>query len=628
MDAPEFPDILPPGSHISVPFPVNNHPSWTTYPYAGVDIPDTFDSLIVPYLPNARLEPALYAAAVDTIRMTNRYFELVGQYRGTDKPLTEKLVRQKDREWRYEMRRAENGTYEAVFPPNLFPRPPDLRTLFVKEAMGDPTNDKLNALWIRACKDLHIMSDETRERYLGYTREELVKKAELRYDDSWLILEIFKRYLVWWDHVLEQPENLQPTRAEMEAFFAEEEVRRNGATLVDICHAYPYARDVQMLVYRIERFATLEPQASVKTATGADDPVESRYKRNAVPSEDELATVITHLFPNKNSSISFPELLQYWPNSGSQQFIADFLVASARPDATTGQFILTSHDGPGTDEIYAVMEDALNGYTLRDIARRFPNRVWLLDQLRENMAGIAYFDADEQRYFPLYEQIEDVAPGEEWQFMTAGESMAYRNRMRIAATWDPEAIDQGYTWELDAQRYVKRPEPLQLSEIVQVETTPYEPPSPTEVDTTIGGSPRYEPPSPTEVATSFGGSPPPLPLNTPILSGVNAAMQITPMAPPPSPPVAIAAVPSGTTTPPGSPPQGAEPTAETRNSRPPKRAAVDSPEPSKGSKKARTVRGNAKIRCSQNTQKGTRCKKSKERVEGETQWDCGVHKRA
>ncbi|UPX15449.1 uncharacterized protein EKO05_0005895 [Ascochyta rabiei] len=319
------------------------------------------------------------------------------------------------------MHRAENGTNEAVFPPNLFPRPPDLRTLFVKEAMSNTTNDNLNASWIRACKDLHIMYDETRKHYLGYTRDELVKKAKLRNDNSWLILEIFKRYLVCWDHAVEQPEDVQPTRAEMEAFFAEEEVERNSTTLVDICHAFPYASNVQMLVYRIERFATLKPQPSGKTAAGADDPVESRYKRNAVPSEDEFAHVISHHLLMEKASIPFPELLRYWSNSG-----------------------------PGTDEIYAVTDDTLNSYTLEDVAWRFPNRVWSLDQLRDIMTGVAYFDENEQRYFPLYEQTEDVARGEEWQFMTAEESMPYRNRMRIAVTWDPEAIDQEYTWKVDA----------------------------------------------------------------------------------------------------------------------------------------------------------------------------------
>ncbi|KAF9699939.1 hypothetical protein EKO04_001496 [Ascochyta lentis] len=596
--APEFPDSLPPSAQITVPFPVNNHPTWTTYPYAGVDIPATFDNIITPYLPNARLEPVLYAAAVDTIRMTNRYFELVGQYRGTDWPLTEKLVRQKEREWRNKIQKGEDGRYQVLFPQNLFPRPPDLRTLFVKEAMGDPTDDKLNALWIRACKDLHIMSDETRERYLGYTRDELIEKAKLRTDDSWLILEIFKRYLVWWDHVMEQPEDVQPSRAEMEAFFARDDVRTNGATLVEICHAFPYARDVQMLVYRIERFATLQPQPAVKTAAGVDDPVESRYIRHAVPTVDNIkATISDHLL-KEGSSISFPELLeQYWPNSGNQQIIADSLVIFAQPDVTTGRFISKHHLGPNKDEIYAQMEDPVNGYTFEDLARRFPNRVWSLAQFEEDMASIAYFDGDEQRCFPLYEQVGDVDPDEERQFMTAEESRTYRNKMRIDLTWDPDTIDDEYLWDLDTLEYVKRSERLQLSGLSQIATTPYEPPSPTEVASTIDRSRSPEP-------------------HDPLPSGVDATVQTTPNAPPAA---------AG----PGSPSRAPEPTTEeSSRNRPPKRSATEPPEAAKGPKKARTAGNTGKIRCSQHTQKGTRCKKSKDRAEGETSWDCGVHNRS
>lgn len=108
LDAPEFPNFLPIDTQVNVPFPVNHHPAYTTYPCAGVDIPDTFGNLI--NLPDARLEPGLYAAAVNTISQTNWYFEVVGQYRKTGWPLIVKLVRQKQRELSKNRRAASGST--------------------------------------------------------------------------------------------------------------------------------------------------------------------------------------------------------------------------------------------------------------------------------------------------------------------------------------------------------------------------------------------------------------------------------------------------------------------------------------------------------------------------------------
>lgn len=94
--------------------------------------------------------------------------------------------------------------------------------------------------------------------------------------------------------------------------------------------------------------------------------------------------------------------MQYWPNSGNQQIIADVFVTIARPDVTTKRFILMSHEGPDADEISSVLS-LLDGLTLRGDAGYFPNRVWSLDQLTGNVKGseFAYFDEKGQRYFSL-----------------------------------------------------------------------------------------------------------------------------------------------------------------------------------------------------------------------------------
>lgn len=134
-----------------------------------------------------------------------------------------------------------------------------------------------------------------------------------------------------------------------------------------------------------------------------EDPVESRYIRRGVPSELEVKVTVTRHLAAKESSASFPELLmQYWPNSGNQQIIADFFVTIARPDVTTKRFILMSHEDPDADEISSVLSH-LDGLTLRDISGCFQNRVWSLDQLAGNVKGseFAYFDEKGQRCFSL-----------------------------------------------------------------------------------------------------------------------------------------------------------------------------------------------------------------------------------
>lgn len=632
-DAPEYPTSIPPSTQVTVPFPVDNHPGWTTYPYAGVDIPDTFDNLITTHLPNALIEPVFYAAAIDTIRMTNRYFELVGQYRTTGRPLTARLVRQKEREWRNEKTKDRSGNDTALYPPSTYPRPPDLRTLFVKEDMGDPTNDKLKSLWTRACRDFQSMTPPTFDRYLRSTREELIAKAKARLeeDESWLILELFKRYLVWRNFVMQQTDDQQPTRAQMEAFFARPEVVANGATLVEICHVFPYARDTQMLVYRIERFATLKSQPSVITKAGAVDPVESRYVRNRVPSEQEIRTTAGQHLAAIQSSVSFPELLtQYWPTTGNHQIIADVLVTVARPDVTTGRFILLSNDGPDPVEIASVLrKDNLDGLTVRDIAELLPNRVTSFDELANTIqdSNFAYFDQTERSYFPMYESESSDYEGR------MRDSVLHRNKLRLAKTWNAETIEDEYRWDAPTQRYVKWAERPQFGDVNAAFYIPqsptYSPQSPTDVNNLLQ--------SPTE-ADSLRSRTSPLEPQRPqitLQSGVVTAVQTTPVAPRVASPVVAPAAPPATsvteavpapddaTIPPGERAQTPEPRVQVPRSK--KRAAEDRPEGFKGAKKARKTLG--KIRCSRNTQKGTRCKRSKDRVDGEEDWDCGVHQR-
>ncbi|KAF2830626.1 hypothetical protein CC86DRAFT_402653 [Ophiobolus disseminans] len=62
---------------IVVPAPLESSPHWT-HPASLTNAPPTLPSLI--NLPSTTIEPALYAAAVDTIRITNLYLHHCGPY--------------------------------------------------------------------------------------------------------------------------------------------------------------------------------------------------------------------------------------------------------------------------------------------------------------------------------------------------------------------------------------------------------------------------------------------------------------------------------------------------------------------------------------------------------------------
>jgi hypothetical protein len=66
---------------------------------------------------------------------------------------------------------------------------------------------------------------------------------------------------------------------------------------------------MKMLAYRIERFAALKKMSTVKTKSGKDDPVESRYWHNEFLTEMAINyTVYSHIGV-KGTSISFAKLL-------------------------------------------------------------------------------------------------------------------------------------------------------------------------------------------------------------------------------------------------------------------------------------------------------------------------------
>src|SRR5690242_10386120 len=307
----DFSASLPHDAGVNVPFPANSHPQWTVEPFAGVGLPATFDNLI--NLPDPSKEPAFHAAAADCVRMTNWIFELTGTYSPLA-PLTEEHVMELLDCWPSTV--TAQGKRVKLTPEEDFPLPPDGRMLFVKEKLEDPTDYGKPVVWAAACRSWARMSDAQWEAYLGLSRDQLIAQAKARLggDDSWLVQEIFKRYLVWDELAQGISERAkafadrQPSAEELEEFFEKEDVKTNGATLVDICHSFPHARDPKMLVYRIEHFATLTDQPSVLTRLGVEDPVESRYVRKPDPTKRDIKIALSALLYEPGNSVDLFEL--------------------------------------------------------------------------------------------------------------------------------------------------------------------------------------------------------------------------------------------------------------------------------------------------------------------------------
>lgn len=101
------------------------------------------------------------------------------------------------------------------------------------------------------------------------------------------------------------------------------------------------------------------------------------------------------------------------------------------------------------------------------------------------------------------------------------------------------------------------------------------------------------------------------PHTRPTLSGVVAAGNITPVVP-----AAKSSSPAGSPSAPVEIPQGGR-------GRSSKRPATKAPESSRNKKEARKT---LKIQCSTRTKKGTRCRRHKEREDGDADWVCATHR--
>lgn len=573
----QFPDSL--DREIEVPYPVENHPDWTTTPLADVDIPASFPNLV--NLPDPTLEPAYYSAAVTTIRATNDYFRRIGHYNANS--LTEAELLATQQRWLSMVDEAGNA----------YPLPPDTRSLYVQESVGDPLTKEYAPLWMKACLEVAGMDDATWEHQLGNRWS----KFSIDEDAGTFIHAVFVHYLVWNELVTGLSaraqafqDDQQPTSDQLEDHFTAYRHDRGGPTLADVCRSFPHARNAQMLVFRVDYYALLTLQPSTTTETGAVDPVESRYEPKLDPTWQGIELVLKYLKSGKATTVS--ELAyRYWPSLVNNRLIINWLNEGAKQDVTTGRFIHKETPAPSEKEIENVLrnDDYLNGFVYADIAERFPNRVGRLKEIGRQLRDSTYWDdyeiekdEEERRFFPLYREEDEDG---EFPYTNREESIWLRNRARIKQ-WDPDTIERDYIWVRACMRYVPRPGRFLLNYDHEDEQG-----------------------SPTEAATSPGPSLPSPKVHTLQISNITA-VETAPWR-------ASTLV----TEAPDDSPVAAEPTRPTGD-RPSKRPATEPAGPGKRTKRGRK---NPKIRCSARTRKGFMCKRVKDQEDGEDEWYCNVH---
>ena len=463
VPAPEFPHPHPQTlADIVVPTPRQKYPEWTT-----TSALPSFPSFIS--LPDPHAYPGLYTAAIDTMRITSWRLNQHGPY---EQVLRKAHVRELVRNWR------------ALHPSAAdYPLPPDARTLFVKTDDKHPAPEEGGEpLWTQACKEFLEMKEFEKPGYLRKTRAQHIRENELDGHglerDEKLYLRIFKRYLVWREYVNNEDsrEDNQPTRQDLLNFFAQAEVQENGATLADICHEFPEAKDIEVLVYRIEGIAvhTAKPDQF-------GDVTESVYKLKPAPTEEDIVEQITQAL-TEHGPLPLLELLEllYPFGFGHEDAIIKILGKIAIKTLTGDNFDLATSQGPRASEIHAALS-LIKGYGLEDIISHFSDRISCKDVLLAPLHKAAYREKDGLWYARFAREGDELEDDEE-KNRQQGTTERLLHMIEQSPSMVVSLLEEVAVWDSTAGRYVKKGKtPAPISIFPKVETTPVPPPSPTEV---------------------------------------------------------------------------------------------------------------------------------------------------
>ncbi|CAO2655800.1 Nn.00g046030.m01.CDS01 [Neocucurbitaria sp. VM-36] len=474
---PEYRDEIPLSTrtNIIVPMLREHDPEWTSKGNGLTNALPSFPSLIT--LPAPQTQPALYAAAVDTIRISNWRFKEHGPY---TRVLLEKHVKKQAEDWRKQFPNEEK-----------YPLPPDLRTLYVKTGDKHPApGEGGKPLWTLACEEFQAMKDFGKPGFLRKTRAQHIRENELEgrgvEQEERLYLRIFKRYLAWKEHAerADERRDQQPTRKEMQDLFAKAEVQKTGATLADICHAFPDAKDIEMLIFRIEGFAVFTVKPDEK-----EEPVENVYMPKPAPNEHEIEEQVSKVL-NEHGPLSLEELqeLMYPFGFGHEHAVASVVKNIAKPTLTGNMFGLEASPGPSAARIRSVMSP-VNGHTFEALVQSFSDRLLLEAALLAPLKEVAYQDSD-GLWYPRYFQANDqLLMDDDRNRLRRTEERLYHmvdnSPLALARLLNDVAV-----WDSGLGRYVKKVETKPVEIEQEVEIPPVSPSSRTEVGTPPSSQPR------------------------------------------------------------------------------------------------------------------------------------------
>ena len=607
---PEYPHVLSESTRalVNVPLPREHDPEWTTDVPRFQTAPRSFDGF--KHLPDPS-QPAYYAAAVDTIRVTN--FRLT-QHDTTDHPLRRAHVKQSITQWR------SDHTNRLKYP-----LPPDRRTLYVE--VNDQPPMRGATMWTKACEEWAAMNALDKAGYLSKTRAQHIRENELEGSgterDDKLYLRIFKRYLAWRQHVLSKDNkvDVQPSRSELIAFFKQSEVQRNGVTLADICHAFPNAWDTQMLVYRIEGLAEYMSKPDKD-----GEPVESVYMPKSAPAELEVEKRIREVLLGEGPMPLTEILKKLYPfGFGYERLIADILKDIAIPNVTGNGFGLASHPYPPVSQISIVMS-VVTGRRLIDLQQRFSDNLLKGTDLTTALKEIAYEDDHDKLWYLRFSD----AVGHGVDGIKNNKRLRLEKRLEVMLNEHSDELEGMLNdladWDETREQYVRKPQQDFKS------SSSHPPPSPTVVGTPPRTSSAPSPPqiavasAPMASSSDHPDADASAPSSHPRASSSHTHPRLapSPFAPfDPTPSVSAPAAPSASASP-------ARSSSASKRSRP--ENDNDDEQDGRSSKRSRSATSQQEepvrvqmIRCNGTTQKNKLCKLKSRRPVGEA-WNCGKHK--
>jgi hypothetical protein len=334
---------------------------------------------------------------------------------------------------------------------------------------SDKTIPWANRLWVVACQNFFDLNQHEKHDLLTRTEAEQQKLYAASFSDvkkyNDFIVEIFITFLAHQEvanHKQQVGLNLQPTNAELDTFF-QDSANEKGVTIYDLHRTFYQAEDIQALLRRVEYFAVFDPNP--KQAFGQFEISEGAYFRKNIPSVDQIKEALYKPITLPQIFQALAELYKEYANGvGSQHQVLKRLLETAKPDVTTGNFILKDIPALHEAEVWEALEDG--PLSTLDLAACFPNRVSSIESFTAMIKEMAYqVSSQDSRWIRMFLDEDDEPIGEEQsRKIHLLHALMRENPTKVLdwtqmfATWDGETfvddtpkLEAGSETELDSE---------------------------------------------------------------------------------------------------------------------------------------------------------------------------------